>query len=130
MCIREEWESNGDKKLRKTFVPLVAWDSKAEEFAEQIKTGDVVEIKGNYKTRSYEKAGVKQYRHDFNIWSLEVVGHENVQARTSGSAYNTGGSTPAPAAPAAPSAPAQETPTAAAPAAGGDEVPDLSLIHI
>jgi single-strand DNA-binding protein len=82
LLVEEKYQSRGEEKSRKTFIPLVAWGSEAEDFARQISKGSVIKVKGSYRNRAYEgRDGKRNYRHDFQIYNLEVLGQQEIQRR-------------------------------------------------
>lgn len=89
MCIKTEWEQKGDLRFRNTYVPLVAWADKAEEFAKNLYEEALIKVAGEFRTSSYEKDGNKVYTYDFQIFKLEVL--EGSEAPSGESQSSNGG---------------------------------------
>lgn len=80
LLVEESYTSRGEERTRKTYVPLVAWGEKAEEFESQISEGAIIEVKGHYRNRAYEgRDGRRNYRHDFQIYALDVIEPGNME---------------------------------------------------
>jgi single-stranded DNA-binding protein len=124
LCHVDSWQSNDEQKSRRTFVPLVAWDDKAEKYADMISTGCKVKVKSSYRTRSYEKEGTKIYRHDFNVFDLEVLEAEEGGTSQAHYAPHQEAAPAAPAAEPAPATPAADTTQAEEVVAAGGTPPD------
>ena len=61
VAVNEQWKTDGEKREKVTWFPVVAFNGLAETCANYIDRGRLVAIQGRVQTREYEdRAGTKQ----------------------------------------------------------------------
>jgi single-strand DNA-binding protein len=54
VAVNEQWKTDGERRARVTWFPVVAFDSKSEACANFLDRGRLVGIQGRVQTRAYE----------------------------------------------------------------------------
>jgi single-strand DNA-binding protein len=81
VAVNEIWkDKNGEKQTTTEWIPVVAWRQLAEICEKYIRKGQMVYVEGKWKTRSYEKDGVKHYTTELLADTIKMLGGNREQA--------------------------------------------------
>lgn len=72
VAVRRDFK-NAQGQYEADFVRCVAWGSNAKYLTQYASKGSTVEVKGEIRTGSYEKNGVKQYTTDVFVDKVSVM---------------------------------------------------------
>jgi len=76
IAISEKWKDkqSGEQKESTEWVSCQASNKVAEIAEKYVKKGDLIYVEGKFKTRSWEKDGVKQYATYIQVETIQMLG--------------------------------------------------------
>lgn len=84
---------NKEGKYDADFINCVAFDKRAEVLSQYVKKGQEVLLKGNWRTGSYDKDGVKVYTNELFVDSFDFIGQSNNSSANNDTSCNSNDTT-------------------------------------